>query len=508
MGEPDRDEDGHDSLACGGDDCDDSDAETFAGNGEVCDAAGHDEDCRPDTVGDRDVDRDGYVDSGCCNGATCGPDCDDADANVNPGAAEICDARDNDCDGLVDGAGAFCPVGVCDDRRCRSSDWERVYEGPALFDAVTAVATDRSGRSFVLVNVPEGADLDDDLVSEPAGTHVISLESDGRTHWVAPVTTPGRSLAVVPGAAIGFVSGRGIHRLAADTGTAMPPVPLSVSGDPSFAVIASSDTHAVVAVAIDGGLSVLAFDDAWSETARLDIPGTASAALHDLAVSDAGVALVGEAGARTSLGALSLEAGRFVVVLDLDLTPRWTWTLPTGLVVNPSAVAIADVGTVAVGGENTAAFDPPWGAPAWPAPMGEGDAFAVVFDGNGTHLFTHQHRGPGADVFGTLEFDGRGALLIGGLFTGSMPVSPRGTLVSPGASLSGFYMLRDATSTFTSTAGVFRSSGFTYVVGTAVDLYGGLLAVGRFNGSTELVLGSSYDHPGAGYVVRVADIGP
>ena len=29
-------------------------------------------------------------------------DCDDADAAINPGAAEICDGFDNDCDGLVD----------------------------------------------------------------------------------------------------------------------------------------------------------------------------------------------------------------------------------------------------------------------------------------------------------------------------------------------------------------------------------------------------------------------
>jgi Putative metal-binding motif len=32
------------------------------------------------------------------------PDCDDTDSAVNPGAAEVPDGKDNDCDGLVDEA--------------------------------------------------------------------------------------------------------------------------------------------------------------------------------------------------------------------------------------------------------------------------------------------------------------------------------------------------------------------------------------------------------------------
>ncbi len=44
-----------------------------------------------------DADEDGY-DNASCDGT----DCDDTDASVNPGATEVCDDIDNDCDGTVD----------------------------------------------------------------------------------------------------------------------------------------------------------------------------------------------------------------------------------------------------------------------------------------------------------------------------------------------------------------------------------------------------------------------
>ena len=99
---PDADGDGEAAIDCGGRDCDDSDSSRGPGIGEICDPEGVDEDCDPTTFGDRDVDGDGVVSSACCNGGTCGLDCDDTRASARPGATEVCNLRDDDCDGSVD----------------------------------------------------------------------------------------------------------------------------------------------------------------------------------------------------------------------------------------------------------------------------------------------------------------------------------------------------------------------------------------------------------------------
>lgn len=98
----DADGDGALALECSGQDCDDGDATRHPGAIESCDVGATDEDCDPRTFGVRDLDGDGFADAQCCNGATCGTDCDDARSGAHPAATEACNGFDDDCDGASD----------------------------------------------------------------------------------------------------------------------------------------------------------------------------------------------------------------------------------------------------------------------------------------------------------------------------------------------------------------------------------------------------------------------
>ena len=101
-------------------DCDDTDADKFPGNPEVCDGKDNDCDGAIDEGLTFDADNDGHSTPGSCAGTQ--DDCDDTDATIYTGAPELCDGKDNDCDGLVpanevddDGDGMSECEGDCDD---------------------------------------------------------------------------------------------------------------------------------------------------------------------------------------------------------------------------------------------------------------------------------------------------------------------------------------------------------------------------------------------------------
>jgi hypothetical protein len=155
-------------------DCDDTDASAHPGATELCDGA--DNDCDGDTdeadAADAsawytDSDGDGYGDPTSATTACTAPsgqvaddsDCDDGDAAVHPGAAELCNGLDDDCDGLVDDA---------DPEVTGDSTWYADDDGDGFGDAAASTRACSQPTGFVA----DDSDCDDG----DAGVHPSALE--------------------------------------------------------------------------------------------------------------------------------------------------------------------------------------------------------------------------------------------------------------------------------------------------------------------------------------------
>jgi hypothetical protein len=171
----DNDDDG--LSECEGD-CNDGLAMAFPGATEICD--GLDQDC-DGAIDETDADGDGYF---ICE------DCDDVNAAAFPGATEICDGLDQDCDGAfdetdADGDGYL----ICED--CDDSD-------PSLHDGAEAVwglrlGADKSTLSWLEVVPCQGYDVVRGRLSElPAGGQGAEscLAERVQATWTEDATIP------------------------------------------------------------------------------------------------------------------------------------------------------------------------------------------------------------------------------------------------------------------------------------------------------------------------------
>ena len=160
-------------------DCDDTSPATSPSAYEICDGIDNNCDGSIDEAGAlnpgtfyADTDGDGYGNAAMIATACNAPpgyvadatDCDDNSTSISPGAAEICNGLDDDCDGTVDGANA-----------ADSSLWFVDLDGDGFGNAATTQTACTAPTGFVS-NDTDCNDLNSAI--SPAGTEVCDSSND------------------------------------------------------------------------------------------------------------------------------------------------------------------------------------------------------------------------------------------------------------------------------------------------------------------------------------------
>ncbi len=520
------DGDGEPSMECGGRDCDDGDGVRYPGAVEVCDA--DDEDCNDETLGERDADGDGFHSAECCNGDVCADDCDDSRRDVHPGAAEACNAIDDDCDGAIDEAGStsLCPGGTCSGGRCDLRAWDRVWGTsgePGPGDYADSVAMDERGNVYIVGSIYGPTDFGAGSVPATADTmYVVSFSGDGvfrwsRTYGAAGARVRGQGIAFDRDAGVLYVAGLfdGTVDFGSDTLTsdglynevllALAPdgadrwlrkMPASFGGDGQIQVAARGGRVVALgymASAWDFGggtvtpeqedLYVVSYDSLGAFRALSRFPTTWGTALELVGVDiwpDGRVLFGGDlALGNLQVGTETLSSGTRGFIVALETTGSYAWH--RRLAVSGSARATAVVSSEAaiyVAGVATSA-DLGGGA----GPTGA-RAFLLALESDGSYRWDRRFTGTASIEPRAAAVDSAGNVVLAGDADGSADLGSGTRTLPPGATAISF-VLSVRSDNVHRWDTVFGNSGATRVLGLTVGHADSTAFCGRFSGGAD-----------------------